>query len=243
MCDRLRGNCNKLREWGDNLERGNLELQDYKRKYEDGYGHTLRLQDETRQLRADLDAAHARIREREAQLANAHKALREHGFDAFGERSFDVGMGERKTREELDDWVRGLFSADFKREAEFKRLVDEVEIAGWKQLPGRLQTLKVFLDETSKERSAKKGEWSRVIGLGHPQHVIEQQFIAVVGRQPLVGQAWGAHHDFAQFAGFGMYAVLHFFRGHFRSSSEQKDSGVTGSGSRRRAHRPPPGRQ
>jgi hypothetical protein len=56
------------------------------------------------------------------------------------------------------------------------------------------------------------------LGLGHPEHVIEQQFIAVVRGQPLMGQTWGAHHDFAQFAGFGMDAVLNFFRGHFRSS-------------------------
>jgi hypothetical protein len=56
------------------------------------------------------------------------------------------------------------------------------------------------------------------LGLSHPEHVIEQQFVAVVRGQPLMGQTWGAHHDFAQFAGFGMDAVLNFFRGHFRSS-------------------------
>lgn len=53
------------------------------------------------------------------------------------------------------------------------------------------------------------------LGLVDPDHIIEQQFIAVVRGQPLMGQAWGANHDFAQFAGFGMDAVLNFFRGHY----------------------------
>jgi hypothetical protein len=56
------------------------------------------------------------------------------------------------------------------------------------------------------------------LGLVDPQHVIKQQFVAVVWGQPLMSQTWGTHHDFAQFAGFGMYAVLHFFRGHYRTS-------------------------
>jgi hypothetical protein len=30
-----------------------------------------------------------------------------------------------------------------------------------------------------------------------------------------MGQAWGANHDFAQFAGFGMDAELNFFLGHY----------------------------
>ncbi|MNI11831.1 hypothetical protein D3C73_649880 [compost metagenome] len=81
------------------------------------------------------------------------------------------------------------------------------------------------------------------LGLGHPQHIIEQQFIAVVRGQPLMGQAWGANHDFAQFAGFGMDAVLNFFRGHYSDPPDDKNRGFTESGSRHRDRRPPPWRR
>jgi hypothetical protein len=37
-----------------------------------------------------------------------------------------------------------------------------------------------------------------------------------------MGQAWGANHDFAQFAGFGMDAVLNFFRGHYSDPPDDK---------------------
>ncbi|MCY1364398.1 hypothetical protein D9M69_511980 [compost metagenome] len=40
------------------------------------------------------------------------------------------------------------------------------------------------------------------LGLADPDHVVEQQFIAVVRSQAQVGQTGGANHDFAQFAGF-----------------------------------------
>ncbi len=35
------------------------------------------------------------------------------------------------------------------------------------------------------------------LGLGNPEHIVEQQFVAVVRGQPLVGQAGGAHHHLA----------------------------------------------
>ncbi|MNC45470.1 hypothetical protein D3C75_944330 [compost metagenome] len=80
------------------------------------------------------------------------------------------------------------------------------------------------------------------LGLIDPDDVVEQQLVAVARGQALVRQARGTDHHFAQFAGFGMYAVLNFFRGH-GYFLQVANTGVTESGSRRRGHRQPPGRQ
>ena len=44
------------------------------------------------------------------------------------------------------------------------------------------------------------------LGLGDPDHVIEQQFVAVVGGQAQMGQTRRTDHHLVQFAGFGMNA-------------------------------------
>jgi hypothetical protein len=45
-------------------------------------------------------------------------------------------------------------------------------------------------------------------GVLHPQHVVEQQVVAVRGRQALMSQPGGADQDLAQPADFGVHAVL-----------------------------------
>ncbi|MNZ99818.1 hypothetical protein D3C78_1191570 [compost metagenome] len=51
-------------------------------------------------------------------------------------------------------------------------------------------------------------------GLVDPDHIIEQQFVAVARGQALVRKPRGANHYLAQLAGFGVHTVLLFFSGH-----------------------------
>lgn len=48
------------------------------------------------------------------------------------------------------------------------------------------------------------------LGLVHPDHVVEQQLVAVARGQALVGESGRADHHFAQFAGFGVDAKFGF---------------------------------
>lgn len=165
--DRLRSNNDKMRVWGEDLQRGNLELQEFKVKYHAAHDHITHVEEENRHLREELSSVQHirnRLTDRESQLANARKALRENGFDQHGERSLSVGAGERRSRKELDDWVMDRFMAGSKHEEELKRLVDQVEGAGWKDLNGKLHTLKAYLNEMNKERGIKQKEWKRYIG-------------------------------------------------------------------------------
>ncbi|MNH06510.1 hypothetical protein D3C79_658800 [compost metagenome] len=52
------------------------------------------------------------------------------------------------------------------------------------------------------------------LGLVDPDHVIEQQLVAVAWSQALVGKARRADHHLAQLASFGVDTVLLFFSGH-----------------------------
>ncbi|GGE00174.1 hypothetical protein GCM10011529_02950 [Polymorphobacter glacialis] len=45
------------------------------------------------------------------------------------------------------------------------------------------------------------------LGVGDPEHVVEQQAVAVGRGEPRVGEAGGADEDLAQLADFGMDAV------------------------------------
>ena len=47
------------------------------------------------------------------------------------------------------------------------------------------------------------------LGVFHPQHVIEQQIVAVARGQPGMRLARGTDHDLAQLTDFRMYAECH----------------------------------
>jgi len=165
--DNLLANNRDLRAWGDDLQRGNLELQQFERQYHDVSRHIAQLEDENRRLRSDaalVSQLKAELARREAQLANSRMVLRENGFDESGERASSVGPGERRTRRELDDWVSRGYADACKHEKDLKVLVDSVESAGWKDLNGRLHTLKTYLAEMKREREQKEGEWKRYVG-------------------------------------------------------------------------------
>lgn len=165
--DTLLANNRDLRAWGDDLQRGNLELQQFERKFHDASRHIAQIEDENRRLRSDAELVsrlQANLAHREAQLANARMVLRQNGFDASGERASSVGPGERRTRRELDEWVSRGYADACRHEKELKVLVDGVESAGWKDLNGRLHTLKAYLAEMKREREQKEGEWKRYIG-------------------------------------------------------------------------------
>ncbi|KAF8533598.1 hypothetical protein BDD12DRAFT_864409 [Trichophaea hybrida] len=164
--DRFRQNNDSLRAWGIDLQRGNLELQEYERKYHEARQLMSAMEEDNKRLREENRMAaqlEAKLKQRESQLANARKVLKENGFDEHGDRQ-SVGPGERRTRKELDDWVMERFVEGSKHEEELKALVDGVESAGWKDLNGRLHTLKVYLNDMNRERVHKEAEWKRYIG-------------------------------------------------------------------------------
>ena len=60
---------------------------------------------------------------------------------------------------------------------------------------------------------AHLGDEVEVVALGvlDPQHVVEQQLVAVGRREALVRSTWGADHDLAQLADFRVDTELDFF--------------------------------
>lgn len=164
--DHFRQKNDSLRAWGYDLQRGNLELQEFEKKYNEARSHLSAMEEENRRLREENKVVvqlQAKLNQREGQLANARKVLKENGFDEHGDRQ-SVGPGERRTRKELDDWVMERFVEGSKHEEELKNLVDGVESAGWKDLNGRLHTLKAYLNDMNREREHKEAEWKRYIG-------------------------------------------------------------------------------
>lgn len=165
--DNLLANNRDLRSWGDDLQRGNLELQQFERKFHEASRRVAQLEDENRRLQSDADLVSqlkATLARQEAQLADSRKVLRENGFDESGERVSSVGAGESRTRRELDAWVLRGYADACKHEKDLKALVDNVETAGWKDLNGRLHTLKSYLADMKREREQKEGEWKRCVG-------------------------------------------------------------------------------
>jgi chromosome segregation ATPase len=165
--DRLRNNNEALRKWGDDLQRGNLELQEYEKRYHEARSHLAQMEEENRRLRHEAEATaqlRTKLSQRETQLANARKVLRENGFDEHGEKIAGIGDGERRNRKELHDWVMQYFRVAANQESELKALVDSVEGAGWKDLNGKVQMLKAYISEVGCERENKEDEWKRYIG-------------------------------------------------------------------------------
>jgi hypothetical protein len=165
--DRLRSDIVALRQWGQDLQQGNLELQQYENRYRETRNLYEQMEEENRRLRHEAEAAallRTQLSQRETQLANARKVLRENGFDEHGEKIAGIGDGERRNRKELHDWVMQNFRVAANQESKLRSLVDSVEGAGWKELPGELQMLKAYVSDVARERENKEEEWKRYIG-------------------------------------------------------------------------------
>ena len=162
--DRLHVNNDALRTWGNDLQRGNLELQEYERRYKECTRHIGHMEEENRRLRADKSRMADKLLQREDQLANARKLLRENGFDKHGERPNSVGPGDRRSRKELDDLVRETFVVMSGHEEALTSLVDGVEAAGWKDLTGKFNKLRAQLNQMNSDRDLREREWKKSIG-------------------------------------------------------------------------------
>lgn len=167
--DRLRDDLQRMRTWGEDIQRGNLELQGFERGYRDYKERLIRADEYNSYLQNSvISKLEANVRERDAELEKVRKVLDVNGLDVTGHRKTSFGAGNRKSKTELDDWVQDRFATESKHEGKLRELVDGVESAGWKDLPGKLQMLKMYLQDMHQERESKQSDWKRFISLVYP---------------------------------------------------------------------------
>lgn len=147
------------------LSTGNIELQHYKDDFESQQEAVHDLQRQNSALQAQLAQAEEKLRERNYQLANAQKVLRENGFDEHGSRCSSVDAGERKSRKELDEWFMERINRDVHNEKTLSALVDAVEGSGVRDMDRNLTSLRSYVTSMSVEREHRKEEWKRMAGI------------------------------------------------------------------------------
>ena len=183
--DRLLQVTDSLRAWGSDLQCGNLELQEFQRKYQDAHSRLLALEDEHRRLRADHHAlasqlsaptpiptpipAPAPAPARNQPSANGHANANVNGGGDGHSDGTDQQQQQQQSRsmskEELDNWVMERWFRDgAMHEGKLTALMDGIEGANWKDMHDRLHTLKAHLAEMHRERRLREAEWRRLVG-------------------------------------------------------------------------------
>ena len=191
--DRLLQVTESLRAWGSDLQCGNLELQEFQRKYQDAHARLLALEDEHRRLRADHHALASQLSAptpapapapppapapvpapapaRNQPSANGHANANVNGGGDGHSNGTDQQQQQQQqqsrslSREELDNWVMERWFRDgAMHEGKLTALMDGIEGANWKDMHGRLHTLKAHLAEMHRERRLREAEWRRLVG-------------------------------------------------------------------------------
>jgi hypothetical protein len=163
--DELRQQIHRANAWIEELQRGNIELQSKDkevRQWHDAYDHE---REGHLVATENLGIVEARLRQRDYQLENARKVIRENHLDEYGSPTPDSERdGGRRSRKELDEWVNQRFQTEAVQTRRLSQLVDEVENAGWKDVTTKLEVMRKFIRETDAERQEKMSEWPRLIG-------------------------------------------------------------------------------
>lgn len=170
-CDDLRNEVMRYKTWLDELQRGNLELQEYRDKYERMRIDFQKEEQDNIFVQDSVEKLEARLRVQEQQLANAHKALKDNGIDEYGSKSPIVEGGEHHTRKEIDLWVLSHIESQRRHEETLMNLVNDVEQAHWKDVSAKLVDMRNHIGSMSRERESKTTEWERIIGRAVPKEL------------------------------------------------------------------------
>jgi predicted RNase H-like nuclease (RuvC/YqgF family) len=148
----LRDENGRLRSWGEDLQRGNLELQEFERRYQTSAKDISELREHNQYLRDNAALAERKIKDLESQLENIRKS---------GHNNVTTN-GSLTSVKDMDELVQSHFSTSAKHAAKLSLLVDDVESANSKDLSGRISTLKAYLGQVNEQRDIQKNEWKAV---------------------------------------------------------------------------------
>lgn len=162
--DHLRDTVERYKQWNEDLQRGNLELQDFQLKYNDA--KKLLQQEEQRAVHYETVVCRQLqegISDRDRQISHLRKLLSDNGINEHGSRESsnakEVPDSLTRNREEINDWVEATFTTSKQQEEDLRGLVDGVEDAGLKDLNLRVLKLKSYLEKMKTERETKQHEW------------------------------------------------------------------------------------
>ncbi|KAI5805212.1 hypothetical protein EDC01DRAFT_627097 [Geopyxis carbonaria] len=161
--DHFRESVERYKGWNEELQRGNLELQDFRTRYQKMKEQLHREQQEVHYISDQNRQLAARLNDTEKELDTLRAAAKENGVGRALRSTVPV-LERGRDKREFDEWIHVKFAAEAVHEKELKKLVDECETAGWKDLHGRIHTLKAYLDGMCRERGFKQDEWRTMLG-------------------------------------------------------------------------------
>ena len=175
--DRMINEIVTLKGWNSDLERGNLEMQSLRAKFEHDI---MRLVDERN------NAIHA-LRHHEAKLYTITQAFEILGGPEAEDRArtataaaasssssaritspTEYDHRARKDREDLDAWVNKKFAIDASNEDQLKGLVEDLTKSELGGLENKMRNLVGFVNQVGRERQRQQAEWtSKLFSASH----------------------------------------------------------------------------
>lgn len=147
----------QLQQWSGEISRGNLQLQTMK----------TQLEDENRRLKDDKNAMVIELKKMEAKLTEMMGQSKESqdGQSATPKTGQELVIapnnGEPSLEKmEISSWLTTKFTKDAEKEEKLKRLVEDLNKAGWKDLEGKVHELVGFVNDMGAERQRQQAQWA-----------------------------------------------------------------------------------
>jgi hypothetical protein len=146
----------QLQQWSSELSRGNLQLQTIKTQLEDD---NRRLQEDKNSMAIELQRMEAKLNEVMGQ-SKEPKDSRSPTPKSSQSTMLNTGEPSLKEKMEIGSWLTTKFANDAEKEEKLKRLVEDLNKAGWKDLEDRVQELVGFVNDMGAERQRQQSQWA-----------------------------------------------------------------------------------
>lgn len=148
----------QLTQWNNELSRGNLQLQTIKTQLEDD---NRRLQENNKAMVVELQNMQAKLVEvmgQPKEPRNSRSVTPKPGQEsAFVSNHGALSLKEKV---EIDSWLTTKFATDAEKEEKLKRLIEDFNKAGLKDLEGKVQELVGFVNDIGAERQRQQEQWA-----------------------------------------------------------------------------------
>lgn len=153
---RLQTEYDDLKAWNAEISRGNLQLQNIKAQLE---ADNQRLQDNNNTMAAEIQALSTKLAELREKMSKESNGT---PTPNPGQSSVSApdNRGSSSEKAELSSWLTAKFAKDAEKEEKLKRLVEDLNKAGWKDLEGRVQELVGFVNDMGAERQVQQAQWT-----------------------------------------------------------------------------------